>query len=208
MFLHALSSKNLRKKRPWWDNTNRRIPVSHMYPLGDWTQVPHKGKQTGGPLDQWNCVWMQGDCRLSTGLPPSSPPRRLWSQKKDLQQAWNRDSRAVWDQVGLSYCRHDSLVTVRDEARLGQGHNDQSHWGHHCSETMLTGESQFHISTPLGIEPRSLIKGSKRVDHWTSRTVYECSGIAGSPQGNPPAADYVGCEAGRRTCSGRETGTE
>jgi hypothetical protein len=50
--------------------------------------------------------------------------------------------------------------------------------------------------------------GSKRVDHWTSGTVYECSEIAGSPQGFPPAADYVGCEAGRRTCSERETRTE
>ncbi len=50
--------------------------------------------------------------------------------------------------------------------------------------------------------------GSKRVDHWTSGTVYECSEIAGSPQGYPPAADYVGCEARRRTCSECETGTE
>jgi hypothetical protein len=37
-----------------------------------------------------------------------------------------------------------------------------------CSETMLTGESQFHISTPLGIESGSLMTGSKQVDHWTS----------------------------------------
>jgi hypothetical protein len=51
-----------------------------------------------------------------------------------------------------------------------------------CSKTRLTGESWFHISTPLGIEPGSLIMGSKRVDHWTSETVYECSEIAGSPQ--------------------------
>jgi hypothetical protein len=52
--------------------------------------------------------------------------------------------------------------------------------------------------------------GSKQVDHWTSEPVCECSEIAGSPQGSPPAADYmyVGCEAGRRTCSERETGTE
>jgi hypothetical protein len=49
--------------------------------------------------------------------------------------------------------------------------------------------------------------GSKRVDHWTSGTVYECTEIAGSPQGSPPAADYVGCEAGRRTCSMREART-
>jgi hypothetical protein len=45
---------------------------------------------------------------------------------------------------------------------------------------MLTGESRFHISTPLGIEPRSLMTGNKRVDHWTSGTVYECSEVAGS----------------------------
>jgi hypothetical protein len=35
-------------------------------PPGDWTRVPHDRNQTGGPLDQWNCVWMQWDCRLST----------------------------------------------------------------------------------------------------------------------------------------------
>jgi hypothetical protein len=70
---------------------------------------------------------------------------------------------------------------------------------------MLKEDSWFHISTPLGIEPRSLIMGSKWLTHWTSETVYNCSEIAGSPQGSPPAADYVGCEARR---SERETGTE
>jgi hypothetical protein len=35
---------------------------------------------------------------------------------------------------------------------------------------------------PLGIEPGSLITGSKWVDHWTSGIVCECSEIAGSPQ--------------------------
>jgi hypothetical protein len=38
------------------------------------------------------------------------------------------------------------------------------------------------MSTPVGIEPGSLIMGSKQVDHWTVGTVYECSEIAGSPQ--------------------------
>jgi hypothetical protein len=66
------------------------------------------------------------------------------------------------------------------QSRLRQGHNDQSSRGHQCSETTLTGESWFHISTSLGIQPRSLMTGSKRVDHWTSGTVYECSKIAGS----------------------------
>ncbi len=54
-----------------------------------------------------------------------------------------------------------------DKALLRQGQNDQSHWGHQCNYTMLIGESWFHISTPLGIEPGSLMMGSKRVDHWT-----------------------------------------
>jgi hypothetical protein len=70
---------------------------------------------------------------------------------------------------------------------------------------MLTGVSWF----PLGIEPGSLMMESKQVDHWTSGTVCECSEIAGSLQGSPPpAADYVGCEARRRTSSEHETGTE
>jgi hypothetical protein len=73
---------------------------------------------------------------------------------------------------------------------------------------MLTGEFQFHIGISLGIELGSLMTRSKPMDHWTGGTVYECSEIAGSPAGPPPAADYVGCEAGRRTCSESDTGTE
>jgi hypothetical protein len=50
--------------------------------------------------------------------------------------------------------------------------------------------------------------GSKQVVCWASGTVCEYSSeITGSLQGSPPGADYVGCEAGRRTCSERETGT-
>jgi hypothetical protein len=54
-----------------------------------------------------------------------------------------------------------------------------------CSVSTLTGESRFHICTPLGIEPGSFITGSKGLTHWDSETVYECSEIAGSPQGSP-----------------------
>jgi hypothetical protein len=49
---------------------------------------------------------------------------------------------------------------------------------------------------------------SQQVVHWTSETWCECSEIASSPQGYPPTANYVSCEAGRRTCSERETRTE
>jgi hypothetical protein len=78
----------------------------------------------------------------------------------------------------------------------------------YCSETTLTGESRFHISPPRGFEPVSLVAGSKQVVHWTSETWWESCEIAGSPQGSPPpAADTVGCEARRETCSECETGT-
>ncbi len=143
-------------------------------PLG-WTQVPHDGKLTSGPLDQWNCVWA---VQALHRAPPQQPTMSVVKPEGGS----NQDRRAVWDQVGLSHCWHDGLVMVRGEARLRQGHNDHSRRGHQCSETTLTGESQFHISTPLGIEHRSLMTGSKRVDHWTSGTVCECSEIAGSSQ--------------------------
>ncbi len=74
------------------------------------------------------------ECSEIAGSPqgtPSSRRCRLWSRKEDLQRAWNRYRRAVWDQVGLSHCWHNGLVTVRDETRLRRGHNDQSRQGHH-----------------------------------------------------------------------------
>jgi hypothetical protein len=160
----------------WRDNANRRIPVSHKYHPGDWTWVPHDRKQMGGPLDQgtmYECSEIAGSPQ---GFPPAANYVWLWSRKKELQRACNRDKRALWDQAGLSHFRYEGLVMVRDEARLRRGHNDQSCRGHQCSETTLTGECWFHISTPLGIEPGSLMMGSKRVDHRTS-------GTAGSPQG-------------------------
>jgi hypothetical protein len=55
---------------------------------------------------------------------------------------------------------------------------------------MLKGESRFHIGTTPVIEPGSLMTGSKRVDHWTSGTVYECSEIAGSPQDEVIKCNY------------------
>ncbi len=125
------------------------------------------------------------ECSEIAGYPQGSPQSRLcrlWSRKEVLQRAWNWKRRAVWDQVGLSHCRHDGLVTVQDKARLRRGDNDQSLRGHQYSKTTLTGESRFHTSTPLGIEPESLMMGSKQVVHWTSKTWCECSESASSPQ--------------------------
>jgi hypothetical protein len=39
-----------------------------------------------------------------------------------------------------------------------------------CSETLLIGESRFHISPPRGFEHRSLVAESKGLVHWTSET--------------------------------------
>jgi phospholipase/lecithinase/hemolysin len=49
--------------------------------------------------------------------------------------------------------RHDGLVTVRDNACLRRGHNDQSRQGHQCSKTTLTGESRFTLVPPWGLNP-------------------------------------------------------
>jgi hypothetical protein len=82
-----------------------------------------------------------------------------------------------------SCVRSSGIITLSAQWHSDRrGHNDQSRLGHQCSETTLTGESRFHISTSLGIEPGSLMTGSKQVDHRTRGTVYECSQIAGSPQ--------------------------
>ncbi len=124
---------------------------------------------TTGPVELcMNAVRLQALLRA----PPSSWLCRLWSRNEDLQWAWNRERRAVWDQVGLSHSQHNGLVRVLDASR----------WGHQCSKTKLTGESRFHMSTTLETEPGSLMMGSKWVDCWTSGTVCECSEIAGSPQ--------------------------
>jgi hypothetical protein len=39
-----------------------------------------------------------------------------------------------------------------------------------CSKTMLKGYSRFHLSPPRGVEPGSLVTGSKQVVYWTSET--------------------------------------
>jgi hypothetical protein len=84
--------------------------------------------------------------------------------------------------VRSSHCWHGGLVMVQDKARLIRGQrNNQSRWGHQCSETTLTGEFRFRISPHRGFEPRSLVTRSKRVVHWTSETWWEWCVIAGSP---------------------------
>jgi hypothetical protein len=136
-------------------------------------QVDH---WTSGTVCEWSKI---------AGSPQGSPPaadyvgcearRRTWSDGETVTEE-------LWDQMGLSHCQHNGLMTVQAKACLRQGHNDQLRRCHQCNETTLTRESRFHISIPPGIEPKSLITGSTRVDHWTSGTVCECSEIAGSPQ--------------------------
>ncbi len=143
---------------------NRRIQVSHKDPLG----IEPGSLMTGSKgLTHWTSK-TECECNEIAGFPQGYPPSswlcQLWSQTEDQQWVWNRDRRAVWDQMGLSHCRHNGLVMVQDEARLRRGHNDQSRRGHQYSETKRTGESRFHLSTPLGIEPGALMNRKQRAD--------------------------------------------
>jgi hypothetical protein len=155
-------------------------------PQGIWTQVPCDRKQTDSPLDQWDMGRMKWDCRLFTGLPPRQPtPSVVKPEGRPAASVKpGHESCVMKDQVGLSHCREEGLVMARDVAPLGErrGHNDQSHRGHQCSKITLTGKSWFHISTPRGFEPGSLVTGSKWVAHWTSQKWWEWSEIAGSLQ--------------------------
>jgi hypothetical protein len=114
--------------------------------------------------------------------PPQQPTMLVVKPEGGSRASVKPEQKSCVRSSGIITLSHDGLVMVWDEARLRRGHNDQSRRGHPCSKTALTGKSWFHISTPLGIEPRSLMTGSKWVYHWTSGTVYECSEIAGSPQ--------------------------
>ncbi len=126
------------------------IPVSHKSPrdfepgslVTGSKQVVHWTSETW-----WEWSMIAGSPQ---GSHPAADSLGCEARKGELQRVWNRDTKAVWDQVGLSHCRYEGLVMVQDEARLRRGH-DQSRQGHQCSETTLTGESQFHISTPLGL---------------------------------------------------------
>ncbi len=103
-------------------------------------------------VDHWTSgtVYECSEIVGSLQAPPSSRYVSCEAGRRTLRQVWNRDRRAVWDQVGLWHCQHDSLVKVLDKSCRRRGHNDQSRWGHQCSETMLIGESWFHVSTPPG----------------------------------------------------------
>ncbi len=63
--------------------------------------------------------------------------------------------------MGLSHYRHEGLVTVGDEVLLMINHVGVTTV--EASEATLTGESRFHISTPRGFEPVTLVAGSKQV---------------------------------------------
>ncbi len=52
-------------------------------PLGIWTRVPCEGKQTGGPLDQWNCVL---NAVLSTGFWYLTASTAFWTSSLE---SWN-----------------------------------------------------------------------------------------------------------------------
>jgi hypothetical protein len=123
-------------------------------------------------------VWMHWDCRLSTGLPCSSRLQYVSCEAGSVKPGQKSCVRSS-EIITLSARRPSdssgrSLPQTRPQWSITSGHQ--------CSETMLTWESWYHLSTPLGIEPGSLMTGRKWVVHWTSETWCECSEITGSPQ--------------------------
>ncbi len=159
-------------------------------------------------LDHWTPGTVC-ECSEIAGSPQGSPPAAKYVVVKPEGRpvaSMKKDWRAMWDQVGLSHCQHDGLVTVRDEARLRRGHNDWSHWGHQCSETTLTGESLFPISTPPRDWTRVLHDGKQMgepLDQWNSVWMqWDCR----LSTGLPPSSRVCGCEAQRKTCSEHEKG--
>jgi hypothetical protein len=83
--------------------------------------------------------------------------------------------------IGSKRVDHWTSGTVYESSEIAgstQGSNPVAD----CVSCEAGRRTAVSVSTPLGIEPRSLMTGSKRVDHWTSGSVYECSEIAGSLQ--------------------------
>jgi hypothetical protein len=164
---------------------------------GDWTQVLHDRKKW---VDQWTSgtvyecseiagspqYWLLGgkrvdhwnsgtvyECSEIAGSPQGSPPMQptISVVKEDLQQAWNTGQKSCVRSSGIITLSAWRSSGGLGKDRLRQGHNDQSHQDHRCTDTMLTGESRFHISTPLGIEPGSFTTGR---NGWTTGQVELC----------------------------------
>ncbi len=115
-------------------------------------------------------------------------------EKKDCV-CWRKDWDSVWR----------FLVVASSESFLCIALSLLWLW---CSETTLTGESRFYISTPLGIWTWVPCDGKQPVVHWTSETWWEWSEIVGCQQGFPLQPTLSVVKLGRRTCSKRETRTE
>jgi hypothetical protein len=124
------------------------------------------------------------ECSGIAGSPQGFPPAADYLGCEAERRTWSER------EIRTGKLRSSGIITV-SARRPGDSSgrsppqmrpNDQSCWSHQCRKTTLTGEYRFHISTPLGIEPGSLMTGCKGLTHWTSETVYECSEIAGSPQ--------------------------
>jgi hypothetical protein len=84
------------------------------------------------------------------GSPPQQPTMSVVKLEGGPAASVKRGQKSCVRSSRITHCRHDGLVTVRDEACLRQGHNDQSHQGHQCSKTTLTVESQFKNKCPPG----------------------------------------------------------
>ncbi len=120
-------------------------------------------------------------CSFTVVTPTQVVPLVVFTVQFFLSHAWATHSASRSLSLSPTLRVHRQSVVCISSATTFTFLSKVFHIGFIC-ETTLTGESRFHLSTPLGIEPGSTMTGSKWVDHWTCGTVYECSEIAGSPQ--------------------------
>jgi hypothetical protein len=129
-------------------HANRRIPVSHMYPPGDLNLWPLWWE--ANRLVHWTSETWWESCEIA-GSPQGSPPAA------DSVGCEARRETCSERETGTGSCvRSSGTVTLSargpSDSCWGRSPvDDQSHRGHQCSETTLTGESRFHICTPQGI---------------------------------------------------------
>ncbi len=107
--------------------------------LRAWTTASCGGKQMVSPLDQWDMVkvWEMQELHRA---PPSNgygPYGILTICRINL---WPAVRIELWQEVWLK----QPVAKVRGPIMAG---DQGSCRGHHCSETALTGESQFHCES-------------------------------------------------------------
>jgi hypothetical protein len=125
---------------------------------------------------------LTGECQFHISTPLGIEPGSLMTGSKAFTHWTSEEGRpAARLKLGQKSCvRSCGIITLSAQwpsDSLGRsppqrGHNDLSYWGHQCSETKLTGDPQFHISTTLGIAPAG--PSWREAKGWPTGLVWLC----------------------------------